>query len=243
VGWLAPVVALAALAVVVAGLAAWRPWSRPAPEPDTLIAGVETAAGDAPRTVRGAGHEVRVEVDSEVVAQRVEQARTELRVVRGAAAFRVRHLQQGERFSVSAGGLTVEAVGTQFAVALEGPCARVEVSEGTVEVRRPDRSPERLSLGASRVYCQRPQGPEVLTDQERLVFGALDDLRRGDYAKAIGLLEQYQQRFPHGAYEEEALFYLARLCARVGRAEDAKRWKAQFLERFPHSQRAAELRR
>ena len=232
-----------------AGLAAAFFVASPSPEnpgsEPNLSSGAVAEVAAEPRTFAAAGHEVRVEPGSQVVAGRVTQGATELRVARGAAGFKVRHLKRDETFSVQVGALTVEAVGTQFAVEVEGPCARVEVNEGTVRVRRTGHEPEYLSQGNARTWCDHPNGPEVLSEEERLVLDALDLVRKGapaDLERASALLYGYDQRFSKGVYEEEALYYLARIAQRLGRAEEARAWAGRFLARFPQGRRADELR-
>jgi hypothetical protein len=243
--WRVPAIAFgtALAAAIILGL--WRGRAPGIGDATIFRSGAVADATEAPRTVRAGLHEIRVEVDSELVAERIDENATELKVVRGAATFRVHHLEPGQRFWVTAGGVTVEAIGTQFAVAVEGPCVRVEVSEGKVEVRRVERPSESLAAGNSHVYCQRPQGPEVLTDEERLIFGALGSLRLGgpqDLERAAGLLKEYEQRFPGGAYQEEALYYLTRISQRLGHIEEARGWAKSFLGRFPQGRRASEVR-
>lgn len=242
VGWLIPVVAAAT--VTLALVVGWQARKPRIDAASLLESGSVAKATDVPATFRAGDHEIRLETDSEVKGNEVDAANTALSVVRGAASFHVRHLKAGERFWVTAGGVTVEAVGTRFDVSVEGPCARVTVAEGRVEVRRAGRPAEYLSGGENHVYCERPEQPEVLTDEDRLVFGALDAVRRssaGDLRQAQGLFQDYLGRFPHSAYEEEALYYLARIAQRLGEPEEATAWAQQLRARFPKSQRAAEL--
>ncbi len=216
-----------------------------APDPSALTTGEVAEVDDAPEVFAAAGHEVRVEAGGRVVAARVERQTTELRVARGAAGFKVRHLKGAEVFRVQVGPLTVEAVGTLFAVAIEGPCVRVEVAEGTVRLRREGHDPEYLSQGDERTCCEPPSAAEVLSEEERILLGALELVHRGapaDLEGASELLRGYDQRFGHGIYEEEALYYLARIAQRLGRADEARGWADRFLARFPQGRRADGLR-
>lgn len=222
-----------------------KPEGPPVPERPALTSGAVAEVTLTPELFAAAGHEVRVEAGSRVVAARVDREATELRVARGAAGFKVRRLRGAEVFRVQVGLLTVEAVGTLFAVAIEGPCARVEVTEGTVRVRRSGHEPEYLSQGSERTYCDPPGAAEVLSEEERILRDALELVHRGapaDLERASEVLREYDQRFGQGIYEEEALFYLARIAQRLGRAEEARSWAGRFLERFPQGRRADELR-
>ena len=67
------------------------------------------------------------------------ERRIELR--RGEASFEVAH-DADRPFTVRAGDLRVRAVGTEFVVRLEPRQVSVTVSEGVVEVNRPDEGPE-----------------------------------------------------------------------------------------------------
>ena len=247
-GGITPLLVPAGLAFAV-GLAAvlvFAPFADLFPQHPALAAGTVAEAGlDKSQTFAAAGHEVRVEPGSQVVAGRVERATTELKVARGTAGFKVRHLQTDEIFRVQAGLVTVEAVGTQFEVGIEGACARVAVSEGRVRVKRPGHGPEYLAQGDSRTYCPRPDGSEAPSEEERLMQDAIALVRRGtpaDLTRAFDALLTYRQRFPQGAYQEEDLYYLARIAQKLGRADEARSWASRFLERFPQGRRADELR-
>jgi len=204
---------------------------------------------EATRAVASAGrHEVTLSPVTEVVAVLVEGGATELRVAKGSARFKVDPLRRGERFQVEAGGIVVEAVGTEFDVTLEGACARVQVAEGKVRVRRSGAAAahawEFLEQGGEQPFCPEmpiaPPGPE-----ERLLSEALESVRRGtdeDLLRAEELLRRYRREHPDGVYDQEALYYLARISHRLGRGAAARAFAASFLERYPTGHRAEELR-
>jgi ferric-dicitrate binding protein FerR (iron transport regulator) len=236
---------LSGAALTAAGLflvVSRRPAER---SPLELTTGALAEAKGAELSAAAGRHAVEITVGSAVRAARVEPVATELRVERGSARFSVAHLGAGERFRVEAGAIVVEAVGTRFAVELEGLCARVQVSEGTVRIERPGREPELQSVGPPRAYCAGSANPSVFTEEEQLVSDALTRIRRGgrdDLAAAAALLRGYHQRFPEGVYSQEALYYLARIASLLEQDDEARSWTHIFLERFPQGSRADELR-
>lgn len=244
--WAILVPAAAAFALGAAGVFLLRPAAPVLPPGVPVLAsGAVAEAGAAPAAFRAGRHLVKVEARSRVVASRIEPQAVSLKLSTGAARFEVEHLAPEEVFRVEAGGLTVEAVGTQFVVEVEGECTRVDVAEGIVRVRRGGHEPELVSEGDRRTYCEPAAGPEVLSEEERMLSDALERVRRGktaDLERAAQILQSYQERFPKGVYQQEALFYLARLSVRLGRADQAKAWAARFLEKFPEGRRADELR-
>ena len=241
----APFVLVSAVAALMFLLSFLRTKPLPVTAPPSLSTGSLAQASQKSLRVTAGRHEVVVAEESLVRAERVEPRATELRVERGGAHFRVSHLSSGERFRVEVGGMVVEAVGTRFAVELEGPCARVQVSEGTVRIERAGRPPELQSIGGAHTYCPGPPGREVFSEEERLVSYALEEMRRGgpdDLVLASDSLRRYHERFPEGVYSQEALYYLARIAARLDKADEATHWAKLFLERFPRGGRADELR-
>ncbi len=101
-----------------------------------------------------------------------------------------------------------------------------------------------LAVALQRLAPARP-APREGMNESRLIFTALEGIRRGtpaDLAQSHELLEEYDRRFPRGAYEEEALFYLAHLAEQLHQPEEARAWASQFLSRFPGSSRATDVR-
>jgi ferric-dicitrate binding protein FerR (iron transport regulator) len=168
-----------------------------------------------------------------------------LQVAAGAARFEVQPLEADEVFAVSAGALTFEAVGTQFEVEVEGDCTRLEVQEGIVRVSRAGRELELVTEGKRGTFCEGAQVPESLSEEDRLLSDALDKVRGGsdaNLAEATTILRRYVEQYPAGVYQQEALYYLARLSHRLGRADEARAFAAKFLASWPTGRRADELR-
>lgn len=126
--------AAAAAAVLIAGAISWRHWPRPAAP---AAVAVETAAGHylvlastAHRLALADGSVAELNGDSGVVADFVPAERR-VKLVRGEAHFHVAK-NPARPFVVSAGPITVHAVGTAFDVRLEAGAVEVLVTEGKV---------------------------------------------------------------------------------------------------------------
>jgi len=167
--------ALAALLVAVAIAALWLAGRGTAPgagdagiaEAGQAAAGtgrVEIAA-DAPRAFDLAdGSRVELGAHSRLLV-RIDGATRRIDLMRGRARFAVRH--DGRPFTVHAGGGTVTARGTLFAVALSaGRRVEVRLIEGAVDVALPARAGaseiRRLRPGESVAYAAR-RDPDAAT--------------------------------------------------------------------------------
>lgn len=150
-------VLLAAAVVPVLLVAlAWFPWGSGEP----LGAGVQA---DAPSTTGeriglGDGSVVHLaRADSQVQVRSVSDSRIDVELRRGRARFEV--TRRPERtFAVHAGSVTVQVIGTRFAVELRGAQTLVEVEEGLVSVRW-EGGDARLATGQSGVFPAAPRVP------------------------------------------------------------------------------------
>jgi transmembrane sensor len=124
---------LALAAVFALALGALR-WFRSEPAPSAKAVGVDTSAFE--RLALGEGTEVRFAPGARLDVRERTETRVVVTVRSGAARFRVRH-DPRRLFRVEAGDVSVEDLGTAFAVEHEGGSVRVSVSEGSVEVSFP----------------------------------------------------------------------------------------------------------
>jgi ferric-dicitrate binding protein FerR (iron transport regulator) len=103
-------------------------------------------------------HEITVTGDTRFDLASLDRAALRFGIDRGRARFDVARLAPGERFTVTAGGLTAEVVGTRFDVFFENGCPAVSVDEG--ELRTAFREEIfSVAAGASRRFCE-PTGAE-----------------------------------------------------------------------------------
>lgn len=97
-------------------------------------------------------HEVTVTGDTRFDLASLDRAALRFGIGRGRAHFDVAHLAPKERLVVSAGGLTVEVVGTRFDVFYDGDCPAVSVDEGRVRAYFRN-AVSVVAAGASRRFC------------------------------------------------------------------------------------------
>lgn len=67
-------------------------------------------------------------------------------------------------------------------------------------------------------------------------------LRKGAVAAALGRFTDLEQRFPEYAGRDKLFFYSARALEQLGRAEEASRYYAQLIEKYPDSEYAKRAR-
>jgi ferric-dicitrate binding protein FerR (iron transport regulator)/outer membrane protein assembly factor BamD (BamD/ComL family) len=236
-------------------------------------------------------HEVTVKGDTRFDLASLDRAALRFGIDWGRAHFDVAHLAPGERLAVTAGGLTVEVVGTRFDVFFDGGCPAVSVDEG--ELRASFRKEvSSVAAGASRRFCEpassesaavaatvSPDSPvgtdgaglktlalqgdadgdtneakilsgasaadtgtaagapppdkAPISEEERVYLEALASRVRGDLALASAQMADYLERYPSGAFAEEALFSLVRLDYRRSVYAEVQERGASYLERYP----------
>ncbi len=67
-------------------------------------------------------------------------------------------------------------------------------------------------------------------------------LRKGSVAAALSRFTDLEQRFPDYAGRDKLFFYSARALEQLGRGEEASRYRAQLLEKFPESEYAKKVK-
>lgn len=188
-------------------------------------------------------HRLEVDADGALRFQAIDSSAARLRVERGAARFQVAKLAPGDSFHVRTDQVLVEVIGTRFEVRAEGPCSGVAVEEGQVQVTGPAGVTRSLRAGESDRFCT-PAGsllPAGLPP-EAMVREALVLVSRGaELERAASLLARYRVEHPGGAFEEDALFYLALVKAQLGHAPAAEQLVRSFEREFPTSARKQKL--
>ncbi|MBN2715985.1 MAG: FecR domain-containing protein [Deltaproteobacteria bacterium] len=97
-------------------------------------------------------HRLALEENSDLSLVALKQEQLQLEVIRGKATFSVSKLKRNETLEVFAADVTVHVVGTQFAVANNGTCVEVAVSEGKVKTVR-GKMIDYVAAGQKRAYC------------------------------------------------------------------------------------------
>lgn len=131
--WIAPLSAVAALLVVVAGLG-WHVWDPAQPRRDYV-----TAVGEQRRIVLEDGSVLLLDTDSRLTV-RYSRKHRDLWLQQGQAQFSVAH-SPDQPFVVNVGAGTVRALGTQFQVRRREDSFRVALIEGEVMVSVPAQDP------------------------------------------------------------------------------------------------------
>lgn len=252
-----PLMARAFIGLALAGAAtaavvvALRVDTVPAPIDGRAVAPVVASVdAPAPGSVRSEGtfavgpHRVIVAPGGSVLFESTGSD-TRLRVEKGSARFEVEHLQAGESFQVRTGQVLAEVVGTRFAVAADGACSSVSVAEGRVKVTEENGGIRSLGVGEEGRFCRSDAPARAAADEgEGLVREALVLVSRGqDLEKAASLLARYRQDFPGGAFQEEALFHLTLVKAKLGANGEAAALAREFARAFPQSERTEKLQR
>lgn len=227
--------AAAALALGL-GLHWLAPGTLEGSEPALPAKGSLHAAAELPSAFSIGPHRVHLSPSSTVKVEAAERHLTELRVEAGTALFDVAPLVDGATFRVRTDHVLVEVVGTRFSVRNDGNCSLVLVEEGKVRVTDLSGTENHLLPNQQRRYC-----PGQTAD--RLLREALVSISRGEgLDQAAELLTRYLREAPDGSLEEEALFHLALVHARLGNHEEAARLAREFEGKFPHSGRLDRLR-
>lgn len=132
--WLAPVTLALAAAAAIAVLVQLRRADRDRATPQTVLASQTPESGAASYECRLLEDGSTIELNRGAsVSVEFTPAERHVRLLRGEANFTVAK-NPSRPFTVSAGGVTVQAVGTIFNVRLESASVDVLVSEGTVKV-------------------------------------------------------------------------------------------------------------
>lgn len=165
-----PRMAAAAAAVLVvagAGLLVYAPTAfRPgaassqAGAPAAKVLDYATARGERKQLVLADGSRVTLDTDS-LVRVAFTPGRRSLRLMKGRAAFDVRH-DAGRPFAVAAGGREVIAVGTRFDVRLDPGQVRVVLVQGRVSVSSAGLASPPVLLSAGQQLVAPETGPPVV---------------------------------------------------------------------------------
>ena len=67
-------------------------------------------------------------------------------------------------------------------------------------------------------------------------------LRKGSVSAALSRFTELEQRFPEYAGRDKLFFYSARALEQLGRTEEASRYYAQLIEKYPDSEYAKKAR-
>lgn len=209
-----------------------------AASPLLVEAGESIRSAEAPTSFAVGPHRVLVAPGGSVRVEHAEPNTSELRVEDGLARFEVEHLSPGQSFKVRTDQVLVEVVGTRFSVEAAGFCSEVTVEEGRVRVGFGRGDQTFLGAGESRRFCGDPAaaaGAPLLREALVLLSGG-QDLER-----AARLLGEFRASHPDRVLDEEALYHLCLVRARLGQADDARALADEFLERYPGSDRADRL--
>jgi TolA-binding protein len=207
------------------------------------------ASDDAPVNFTLAeGTLIELEPRSEVELLHSSADAVKLSLKRGSARFDVAK-RRSRRFSVKLGEVEVLVTGTQFRVrrtpAHGGERVRVEVEEGSVEVRRAGEAKVRLTAGerwstfvgdAHARPSQDRAGGEGGDTSRTDAVGPEDDPTRSDSSSARRPRKRERAGQQEGALE---LFEQANVARRLGRLREAADLYAELVARHPKDRRAA----
>lgn len=223
--------ALAAAGVVWVGVS-----QRPIQGEALLAAGDSIRGVEGPTTFAVGPHRVLVEPGGSLHVEHAEPNVSELRVEGGRALFEVESLAPGQSFKVRTDQVLVEVVGTRFAVEAAGGCSGVAVEEGRVRITDGRGAQVFLGAGESRRFCGNPAAEAGLLREALVLLSGGEELER-----AAGLLTRFRAGHPDAVLDEEALYHLFLLRARLGQPDEARALAGEFLERYPASDRAERL--
>ncbi len=142
----------------------------------------EPARPETGETLSFGPHRVELGSGTRLVPLLSKSGDYEFDLVSGHATFRVAPLEPGRRFSVRAGDVVVEVVGTVFSVERDERCVRVVVEEGTVRAVF-GKHREELAAGQNGEMC----APAFGEDAER-------DPDEGEETAAVAGLERREPR-------------------------------------------------
>lgn len=183
-----PALALAAsvlLAAAVTLLAQPEHWA------DNLRADYHSAPGQLQTVNLADGSQVLLDGDSAIAVTLSERSR-DIRLLRGAAFFQVRH--NGQPFVVHAKDGDVSVLGTRFEVRREADGAQVTVEEGRVAVKPGTDSDAQVLTAAQRLDYHQGHAGAVHSVNPQQAFGWRDgqlSFRRQPLAEALNVVQRY----------------------------------------------------
>lgn len=275
-----PLATLAAAAIVALGLA----WNQNQPGPTAPLASTER--NPAPAPALHSGHvssryittqwdpellefedaSIDIAPNSAVLAFSPTAPGPRLVLEKGTAYFKVDSQPQGRDFVVQAGNVRVRVIGTEFSVERVGAGARVDVTEGVVEVTHGDEvhrltAGEHLTeglafaegLGLAGFNEDAPSWDAVDSEtapprtktraraNARLLFQKAATLESSSPKRAARLYRMASRG--HGSWAANALYALAMLAFDEDQPTRAERYLEEYLRRFPKGVNAVDARR
>lgn len=259
----------AGVLVVCAVVGIWW-WNEERSYGPSVWAGALVTSDDAPVNFSLAeGTLIELEPRSEVELLRSNPHAVKLSLKNGSARFDVAK-RRSRRFTVHLGEVEVLVTGTQFRVrrspAIGGEKIRVEVEEGSVEVRRANGSPVRLTAGehwSTFVGHGKPRvehaaaedavneddpspewQPPTVEDLEEADNDAVEPSEEGNNASARKPSRRGRRRArgeEAREQEQEALllFEQGNAARRLGRLREAAEIYAELVSQYPRDRRAA----
>jgi TolA-binding protein len=243
----------------------WWPREAHVGSTDSVWEGSVVASDDAPVEMTLAeGTHIQVEPRSEVKLLHSSQHAVQVRLGHGSARFQVAK-KRARRFSVDLGKVEVVVTGTQFRVtrraSASGDRVRVQVTEGSVEVRREDGGMVTLRAGEHWSTTLPPQdGERVLGPSpamaDELELDAPGELEEAQPAQADDESASLDDELGHVRARERAkqrrrraraeafhdageLLDHANLARRAGRLDDAADLYEDLVARYPKDRRAS----
>ena len=237
----------ASLVIACALVGAWWWWSDDRSYAPSVWAGALVTSDDAPVNFSLAeGTLIELDPRSEVELLRSTLYAVKLRLKNGSARFDVAK-RRARRFSVHLGEVEVLVTGTQFRVHRSpgngGERVRVEVEEGTVEVRRGEGTPVRLTAGEHWSTFVRHTRHAV---EHAPAEGSAGEVEASDTAWQPGATEGDEPDVDAtDASEDEAQSSArkARKGRRRGRSEEARAQEEEALVLFEQANAARRLGR
>lgn len=231
-GGLAAIAATVALRLSSPTVAPVEPAHPPVAEGDLLH-----NVGDAILVHALGPHRIELAPGARLQVQDARPLAAELQLLEGEVTFDVEALGDEGHFYVKTDQLRVEVVGTRFRVATEGACSEVRVEAGRVRMVDGLGRARHLGPGESDRSCQRSSAESQLREALVLVSSGRD------LARAAELLQRFRSERPQSPLQEEALFHLSLVRARLGEMEEAQRLAEEFARRYPGSERLERLQK
>ncbi|WPO98697.1 FecR domain-containing protein [Pseudomonas sp. HR96] len=183
-----PALALAASVLLASGLALF---GQPERWLDNLRADYHSASGQLLTVDLADGSQVLLDSDSAIAVRLSDQGR-DIRLLRGAAFFQVRH--NGQPFVVHAEGGDISVLGTRFEVRREPAGAQVTVEEGRVAVKPAADGEAQVLTAAQRLDYRQGHAGELQGVDSQQAFGWREgrvSLRRQSLAQALAVVQRY----------------------------------------------------